>query len=104
MTVYIIGPISGKPDANKRAFFRAYGFARLRWPEAHVIIPHDLYIPSAPAYRCPALRWCEAMCACIPVARSADIIVALSDWRSSPGARVEERERTGRLIEETDIS
>jgi len=98
MIIYIIGPIQGRVDGNRAAFDSALRETRARYPGAFIVLPRDIYTPSTPeARRCPALRWCEAMIVCVPVARAADLIVALYDWQTSPGARVEERERTGRL-------
>lgn len=99
MTVYIIGPISGRVDANKPAFYVARAYASRLWPDAEVIIPHDLYEPYGEALKCPALCWCEAMVRCLPVARAADVVLALPDWRQSVGARVEVRERRGVFLE-----
>ena len=97
MIVYIIGPISGREDRNRTAFERARRWAEEHYPRAAVLIPQDIYEPSPEVVHCPALVWCQAMVRCVPVARAADIILALPDWQSSAGARVEERERTGRL-------
>lgn len=97
MIVYIIGPISGREDGNRAAFEKARRWAEGRYPSSAVLIPQDIYEPSPEVAHCPALVWCQAMVRCVPVARAADIILALPDWQSSAGARVEERERTGRL-------
>jgi len=98
--IYIIGPISGRKHGNVRAFMRAYRKMKAEHPEELVFTPQMLYTPKGDALKCPALRWCEAMAECLPVAREADMIYALHDWQESPGARIEMRERKpGAIVE-----
>jgi hypothetical protein len=97
--IYIIGPISGRPNANLEAFQAARAKVRKMVGEYElIVIPHELFTPKELHLKCPALCWCRAMCACLPVARSARMIYALHDWRESPGARVEIRERRADAI------
>ncbi len=85
MTVYIAGPVSGIPGYNMPLFRdTARRLARI---DIGSIIPHDVYSPGD--HRCPALIWCEAMIACIPVLLSSDAVVFLDGWKNSAGCRRE---------------
>jgi hypothetical protein len=97
--IYIIGPISGRSNANLEAFQAARARVREIVGEYElIIIPHELFVPTGPSRDCPAICWCRAMEACIPVARMARMIYALHEWRESPRARVEMRERRADAI------
>jgi hypothetical protein len=41
--IYIIGPISGRPEANRPAFEKARQDLRKRHRTEKIIIPHGLY-------------------------------------------------------------
>ena len=103
MTIFIIGPVTGRLADNRPAFEVAHHLVHDRWPNAHIIIPHELYTPDRAARVCPGLRWTEALCVCITAARTADIVVALDDWRESRGARREREECRGEFMEIGDF-
>lgn len=82
MKTYISGPISGRPNGNQEAFFRA---------SEHLIISKR--IPVNPHKVCALLpassTWAEYMRTNIPALCSCDEIYMLKDWWRSRGARVE---------------
>jgi hypothetical protein len=91
MIIYLAGPVSGYPDGNRPAFeaLRRRILAVLT-EGVEVVIPQELYTPQGEALRCPALRWCEAMLACLPVVERAAIVFMVQGWEGSPGARREQ--------------
>ena len=103
MLIYIIGPITGKPSDNIEAFELAKVVTRKRFPEAHILTPHDLYTPDRLTRLCPAICWIEAMNACIPYAENADLLVALPGWKESRGARIEMDHRHCPYMEYGDL-
>lgn len=103
MLIYIIGPITGKLNDNREAFYAAKLDVRAIYPYAHVLTPHDIYMPDRAARVCPMLCWTEAMAACLPYAEAADIIVALPGWQESRGTRLEEKRRKGGFIEYVEL-
>ena len=80
VTVYLSGPMTGKPDWGRAAFnaaeekYRRLGYKVLN----QAILPTDLrpeaYIPI-----------------CLAMLREADMIVMLDGWEDSQGARMEAR-------------
>lgn len=95
-TVYICGPMRGKPDLGRGAFRQAE--ERLREMGYHVINPAVLPID---------LPWWVYMPICLAMLREADMIAPLPGWTRSSGARLEMQyaEQTGKDIlwfEETE--
>lgn len=88
ITVYVAGPVSGRPNQNREAFERARRDIEIN-PLVKAIVPFDVYRPSMMAERCPALEWCQAMLACLPVVEIVDYVYLLAGWRGSRGACVE---------------
>lgn len=80
VTVYLSGPMTGKPDWGRAAFnaaeekYRRLGYKVLN----PAILPTDL---RAEAY----------MPICLAMLREADVIVMLEGWEMSTGARMERR-------------
>jgi len=77
-TVYICGPMRGRPDLGRGAFRQAE--ARLRELGYHVINPAVLPID---------LPWRVYMPICLAMCREADMIAPLPGWTRSSGARLE---------------
>jgi hypothetical protein len=87
MTIYLAGPISCLPDANRPAFeAERRRILALGLMDAAVVIPHELYQPVGPALECPALCWCEAMCVCLPAVERAAMVFLVPGWQASSGA------------------
>jgi len=97
MTVYISGPISGRPDNNKRAFL--YAAARLRditrrtrYCDIKIINPltniaKKLEKKFAAEGKEP--QWSDYMRACIKKLAEADCAFFLNEWAMSDGASIE---------------
>ena len=81
--LYVIGPVTGKPDRNRAAFEEARG--KLEAAGYKVTIPHD-FIPE------DAL-WGMAMRASLAriLKRKLFGVATLAGWRESEGARLEEK-------------
>lgn len=88
-TVYICGPMRGKPDLGRGAFRQAE--ERLRKMGYHVINPAVLPID---------LPWWMYMPICLAMLREADMIAPLPGWTRSSGALLEMQyaEQTGKDI------
>jgi len=81
MTVYISGPVSGRPDFNRPAFARAAN--RLRaWG-------HDPVLPFETSPYHPDKAWLDYMLDDIPAMLKCEAVAALPGWITSRGARIE---------------
>jgi hypothetical protein len=80
--VYISGPITGRANGNKEAFYRA-----------SIEIASRGSIPLDPHHICAHLpegsKWVAYMRECIKAMMDADCLYMLSGWIRSRGARVE---------------
>lgn len=77
--VYVSGPITGVPEANRPAFQRAA--ASLRTVGHQPVVPHEI---------CPNPESWEAAMRCdIAVLCTCDAIAMLPGWEQSRGARLE---------------
>lgn len=83
--VYLSGPISGMPEGNRSAFAEAREMLAAK-PSVEIVSPFDLYEPAGPALHCAALRWCEAMVACLSALERCSYIYLLDGWQRSAGA------------------
>lgn len=81
MLIYVIGPVTGRPDLNRPAFEAARRLLERRGYAVEV--PHDT-IP-------PGTDWARAMAMSAERLRLADGVAKLDGWRSSRGARAEAR-------------
>lgn len=79
MKIYVIGPVSGKPNRNRDEFERARKLLEKRGYEAE--IPHD----SIPA----DTGWLAAVQMSMRRLKTADGVAKLNGWRKSTGARIE---------------
>ena len=79
MRLYVIGPVTGKPDLNREVFEDAK--ERLRDAGYDVLIPHDVVPPDASHEQAMRLS-IKAMLGC-------DGVVVLSGWEGSKGAKLE---------------
>ncbi|MGT3827036.1 DUF4406 domain-containing protein [Enterobacter kobei] len=88
--VYIAGPMTGLPDYNRDAFFRA---------EAELI--HHGHTVLNPAVLSDRLTQHQYMDICLAMLRSADSIYLLRGWEQSRGAKAEKAmaEKLGMVIE-----
>jgi nucleoside 2-deoxyribosyltransferase len=79
-TVYLAGPITGRPNGNREAF--ASAALVLRHQGFQVVTPHELEIhPDTP--------WEHAMPTCVAAMMQARALVVLRGWRFSRGAQLE---------------
>lgn len=78
MIVYIAGPMAGKPDKNKMAFYEAE--KRLEEQGHTVLNPAVLPDGMAPEQYLPI---------CLAMLEQAEGILLLEDWEESPGACLE---------------
>lgn len=79
MILYVVGPVTGRPDLNREAFDEA---ARALREAGHFpSIPHRNVPPDAP--------WADAMKMSIRAMLRCEGVARLPDWRSSKGARIE---------------
>lgn len=81
-TVYIAGPISGKPDDNKKAFSNAE--ERLFMMGYSPVNPHKLNHEEN-----HSRDWFQYMRVCISAMMQCDAIVLLDGWEDSDGAQME---------------
>jgi len=81
MTVYISGPISGRPDFNRPAFARAANRLRL-WG-------HDPVSPFDTSPYHPDKSWLDYMLDDIPAMLKCEAVAVLPGWLRSRGARIE---------------
>ncbi len=79
-TIYLAGPVSGRPQGNRLAFDGAA--LMLRQMGFPVVSPHELGIH-------PDAAWGEAMPVCLAAMMQARAVVALRGWRFSRGAQLE---------------
>jgi hypothetical protein len=82
-TVYIAGPITGKPDGNRQAFAKAEHDLTLMGYRA--VNPHKLDHSRAGG------NWYLNMRVCIAAMMTCDAIVLLDGWEESGGAQMEIR-------------
>ena len=81
MILYIVGPVTGRPNLNREAFADA---ARALSEAGHFpSIPHRNVPSDAP--------WEDAMRTSIRAMLRCDGVARLPDWRSSNGARIESK-------------
>lgn len=78
MIVYIAGPMTGKPDKNRMAFYDAE--TKLKEQGHAVLNPADLPDGMVPEQYMPI---------CMAMLEQAEGIRLLEDWEESPGARLE---------------
>lgn len=79
MKLYVIGPVTGREDLNRKAFEDAK--ERL-WDAGYdVLIPHDVVLPIATHER--------AMLLSVKTMLGCDGVAALTDWDESRGAKLE---------------
>ena len=79
MRLYVIGPVTGREDLNRKAF---EGARERLWDAGYdVLIPHDVVPPDASHEQAMRLS-IKAMLGC-------DGVVVLSDWEGSKGAKLE---------------
>ena len=79
MRLYVIGPVTGRENLNRKAFEDAK--ERL-WDAGYdVLIPHDVVPPDA--------MYQQAMRLSIQAMLGCDGVVVLSDWEGSKGAKLE---------------
>lgn len=89
MKLYVIGPVTGCEDLNRRAFEDAK--ERL-WDAGYdVLIPHGVVPPDA--------TYEDAMAQSIRALLECDGVAMLDDWATSPGALLENRVATACGIE-----
>ena len=81
MLIYMIGPVTGKPDLNREVFEDAK--ERLRDAGYDVMIPHDVVLPGA--------THPVAMRLSIKTMLGCDGVAMLTDWVESQGATLENR-------------
>ena len=81
MILYIVGPVTGRPNLNREAFADA---ARALSEAGHFpSIPHRNVPPDA--------SWDDAMKMSIRAMLRCEGVARLPDWRSSKGARIESK-------------
>ena len=80
MRLYVIGPVTGKPDLNRPAFEDAR--AELAAAGYGVSIPHDFIPPDADHARAMRMSLHNLL-------DNADGVAMLDGWASSDGARTE---------------
>jgi hypothetical protein len=80
-TIYIAGPITGKPDGNRKAFARAEQDLTLMGYRA--VNPHKLDHSRAGGH------WHLNRRVCIAAMMTCDAIVLLEGWEESDGAKME---------------
>lgn len=79
MRLYVIGPVTGRENLNRKAFEDA---KEKLWDAGYdVLIPHDVVLPIATHERAMRLS-IKTMLGC-------DGVVVLSDWEGSKGAKLE---------------
>lgn len=88
-TVYISGPITGKPDLNKNAFHVAQ--IELEGKGFQVFNPHSVPAPEHPEGLTPKALWQYYMKHCIRAMMECDELYMLADWQNSSGAVWEHR-------------
>ena len=79
MKVYISGPMTGKPDYNRAAFFRAAEELMKQWN----------YVPVHTAWMVDQLSREDYMRMALQMMLTCDAIYLLKGWDSSPGALME---------------
>jgi len=97
MTVYISGPISGRPDNNKLAFqdamSRLWEIKRTtRFCTIKIINPLTHIVKRLEkqfAAKGKEPQWADYMRACIKKLAEADCVFFLADWAKSDGASIE---------------
>lgn len=87
--VYIAGPITGVPDYKEK-----FAAAEKRWSET------GLFAVLNPATLPAGMKPAQYMSICLPMLLSADLVLFLSGWENSGGAKIERAlaEYTGKLI------
>lgn len=81
MTVYIMGPITGMPDFNRRAFY--FAEAMIRHLGHHPVNPHEV------SQYHPDKTWRDYMRECIKALVDCDAVYKLPGWWRSHGALLE---------------
>ncbi|MDO4791859.1 MAG: DUF4406 domain-containing protein [Buchananella hordeovulneris] len=82
-TVYLAGPMSGRPDFNRAAFHRvAAALRRSAHGVAEVINPAEVELPAG-------ATWEEYMAVGLAGVARADLVVVLPGWTGSRGASIE---------------
>ena len=79
ITLYLAGPVTGRPKLNKPLF--VHHAIALRDKGYEVIIPHD-HVPSTATHD-------EAMSICLPIVEKVDGLALIPGWELSVGARME---------------
>lgn len=79
MRLYVIGPVTGRENLNRKAFEDAK--ERLWDAGYNVLIPHDVVLPIATHER--------AMLLSVKTMLGCDGVAALTDWDESRGAKLE---------------
>lgn len=79
MKVYISGPMTGLPDYNRAAFFRA----------AEELKEKGCYVPVHTAWMIDQLTRADYMRMALQMMLTCDAIYLLRGWENSLGARVE---------------
>lgn len=79
MKVYISGPMTGKPDYNRAAFFRAADELMKQWN----------YVPVHTAWMVDQLSWEDYMRMALQMMLMCDATYFLKGWEKSDGARTE---------------
>lgn len=89
MQLYVIGPVTSKPDNNIDEFKRVE--AALYKAGYDVVTPHD-FIPDDISHENAMLKSINKLTSHISVCgvvRKSFAVAMLADWRESPGARLE---------------
>ena len=76
MKVYISGPMTGKPDYNRAAFFRA----------AEALKKKGCYVPGHTAWMVDQLSRVDYMRMALQMMLTCDAIYLLKGWKTSLGA------------------
>lgn len=100
--VYISGPITGLPLGNKGNFYAAAEAIRKNYPRYEVHTPFDFEDPKDTAETLRdqyGKKYWELIAKDLDLVKKSDIIVLLSGWRKSKGARLEAV--TGLLFDKT---
>src|SRR5688572_7215992 len=84
-TIYVSGPITGRPELNLPAFRSAE--EKIRSLGLRAIVPHDLVEGMHPE----KFLWEDYMRVCIRHMMDCEAVVTLDDWEESPGAKIEVR-------------
>lgn len=79
MKVYISGPMTGLPDYNRAAFFRAADELMKQWS----------YVPVHTAWMVDCLSRADYMRVALQMMLTCDAIYLLKGWDASPGALME---------------